>query len=248
MPDKNVPQKLRIRCLMHVPFEGPGAIEQWGQQRGHDFRAIRLFAGEPLPEVDQTDLLVVMGGPMSAHDEAEYSWLLPVKALIARCLERKVFVLGICLGSQLLAGSLGAVVRRHTHREIGWYPVTIRSDANSVMSALPAELMTFHWHGETYDVPPGALLRASSEGCAVQAFEHPAALGLQFHLEVDRSGVEQLLAHCGEEIGSGPFEQQPSSLLAMEQVHGDNARQALFLLLEQIHRKVTFSRDAGGRD
>lgn len=248
MPDQKIPQALRIRCLMHVPFEGPGAIEQGAEQSGHDFGAIRLFAGDPLPEVDQTDLLVVMGGPMSVHDEAEYSWLVPEKEFIARCLERKVFVLGICLGSQLLAESLGAVVRRHTHREIGWYPVTTRSDANSVMSALPAELMAFHWHGETYDVPPGAHLRASSAGCAVQAFEHPSALGLQFHLEVDRSGVEQLLRHCGQEIGSGSFEQQPSSLLALEQIHGGSARQALVLLLEQIQRKITLDRDAGGRN
>src|SRR6185312_11702960 len=214
-------RKMRIACIQHVSFEGPGNIAAWAADRGHTFRISRLYAGENLPVLDSFDMLVVMGGPMSVHDEADYEWLRPEKALVAECLKQKKFVLGICLGSQLLAEVLGTTVYRNHAREIGWFPVQFQTGAVglSCIMGLPATLDVLHWHGETYNLPPGCVQVAKSEGCAVQAFEHPSALGLQFHLEATANGLAELISHCGAEIGTGPYEQPPDAILSGESAH-----------------------------
>ena len=228
---------MRIVCLQHVAFDGPGAIEHWARTRGHDFAITRLFQEDPLPESASVDMLVIMGGPMSVHDEAEYAWLRAEKHLVERCLGSRKFVFGVCLGSQVLAQCLGARVYRNLHKEIGWYPIHRQpAAADSQTLQLPATTEVLHWHGETYDLPAGGSHLAASEGCPIQAFEHPSALGLQFHLEATRPSLEDLIRHCGEEIGSGPYEQPVEQILAGEQKHGDTARGVLF---ETLDRTVT---------
>jgi GMP synthase (glutamine-hydrolysing) len=201
---------------MHAPFEGPGNIWEWAAARGHDFRIGRLYAGEPLPGVPDLDLLVVMGGPMSVHDETEYPWLVAEKKLIRRCLASGKFVLGVCLGSQLLAEALGARVYRNRLKEIGWFPVEQQTGVNNshLLRTLPRQFIAFHWHGETYDLPPGTNHLASTEACPIQAFEHPFGLGLQFHLEMTPNGVSDLVHECVGDIGTGPFEQTSEQMLA----------------------------------
>ncbi len=231
---------MRITCLQHVPFEGPGNIETWAGERGHAFRIVRLYDGERLPDLNSFELLVVMGGPMSVHDEAEYEWLRPEKALVAQCLKQNKFVLGVCLGSQLLAEALGTPVYRNRVKEIGWFPIQMLPEASGSFSipGLPATLDVLHWHGETYSLPPGCVHLAKSEGCAVQAFEHPSALGLQFHLEATAKGLEALISHCGDEIGGGPYEQPPDAILSGEKAHGSAAKSALYAVLDNIFRRV----------
>lgn len=209
--------------------------------RGHVFTTVRLYRGEPLPRPDQFDLLVVMGGPMSVHDEAEFPWLRGEKALIADTLRRQGFVLGVCLGSQLIAEALGAAVRKNACKEIGWFPIRLAGGPDSLLPGLPGEFTVLHWHGETYDLPAGTSHLASSEGCAVQAFEHPCALGLQFHIEMQRPGLEGILEHCAHEIGSGRFEQDPGAILSGEQVHGAAARGALTSLLDRLQIRLVRS-------
>lgn len=237
MPPAGSP--LRVWCLTHVPFEGPEVIKDWALERGHEFQVARLWAGSPLPPASGIDLLVIMGGPMSVHDESEFAWLQAEKALVRECLEQGRFVLGVCLGSQILAECLGAAVRRNAHKEIGWFPIQITASGGSLFEGLPDSLMAFHWHGETYDLPPGTALRAASAGCAVQAFEHRHALGLQFHLEVKLEGVTQLLAHCAGEIGNGPYEQAPTRIQDGHQAHGEAARRVMLQLLDRMAAHVT---------
>jgi GMP synthase-like glutamine amidotransferase len=207
---------MNVCCLQHVPFEGPGAIEAWAGRRGHDFTTARLDCGEPLPDARDLDLLVVMGGPMSVHDEAAYPWLAAEKKLIAKCLVGGRFTLGVCLGSQLLAEALGARVIPSEFKEIGWFPVERCADntPSHLFSRLPPRFTVFQWHGETYDLPAGTRLLATSVACPVQAFEHPYALGLQFHLEMTLDGVSNLVRECVSGIGSGPYEQPPDRILA----------------------------------
>ncbi len=226
-------EKMRIACLQHVPFEGPGNIQDWAADRGHDFRIVRLCDRQSLPALDTFDLLVVMGGPMSVHDEAEYEWLRPEKALIAECLKQKKFVLGVCLGSQLLAEVLGTTVYRNKVKEIGWFPIQMQPESVGLFCH-----SVLHWHGETYNLPPGCTLLAKSEGCAVQAFEHPSALGLQFHLEATTDGLTELISQCGHEIGSGPYEQSSDAILAGEKAHGEAAKASLYGILDNIERRV----------
>src|SRR5580698_8576655 len=128
---------MQIACLQHASFEGPGNIERWAAMRGHSLRTIRLFEGEIAPGPDDFDLLVVMGGPMSIHDEADHAWLVPEKRLIAQCLERDKYILGVCLGSQLLASSLGSRVYRNRVREIGWFPIRRMGDAAGLFAGAP---------------------------------------------------------------------------------------------------------------
>jgi GMP synthase-like glutamine amidotransferase len=139
-------ETMRLRCLQHVPFEGPEEIAHWAGERGHTLGITKLFRDEPLPDAGEFDSLIVMGGPMSVHDEHLYPWLAGEKSLIARCLQERRFVLGICLGSQLLAEGLGTRVYRNAFKEIGWLPVRLRAGAaaGSLLEGLSAELTVLH--------------------------------------------------------------------------------------------------------
>jgi GMP synthase-like glutamine amidotransferase len=235
---------VRIACLQHVPFEGPGRIAEWATERGHSIETVRLYAGDPLPGVESFDLLLVMGGPMSVNDESEHAWLAPEKQLIRQCLSEGAdggrFVLGICLGSQLIASALGMPVYRNRVKEIGWFPVHLRPEASgsAYFSHLPETLNVFHWHGETYDLPLGCVHLASSEGCEIQAFEHPSALALQFHLEITEQGVSDLIRNCAGDIGSGPYEQPPEKLTAGEITGRLEAGASLYRMLDAVSAKV----------
>ena len=172
---------MRIRYLQHVPFEGPGAIASWAQSRGHALAGTFLSQGDPLPRPQDFDQLVVLGGPMSVHDDQEYPWLKDEKKLIADTLRAEKTVLGVCLGAQLLAHVLGGRVYRAPEMEIGWFPVQMRPEARSSRrtAGLPERFLAFHWHGETFDLPAGAAHLAETAACPNQAFEVAShALGI----------------------------------------------------------------------
>lgn len=184
---------------------------------------------------------------MSVHDEDRYPWLAGEKALVSECLLTGRFVLGVCLGAQIIAEQLGATVRRNRWKEIGWMPLrTTRTGAN-LIEDLPDGATVFHWHGETYDLPPGSALLASSEACEVQAFEHASALGLQFHLEASREGVEALVENCAEDIGTGPYEQSAMQILEGEQMHGGEARRLMGRVMDRIAARVAPGVETGKR-
>ena len=230
---------MNVHCLLHAPFEGPGNIAEWATARAHDLRIGRIYSGEPLPSALDIDMLIVMGGPMSVHDEIEHPWLVAEKKLIRRCLAYGKFVLGVCLGSQLLAEVLGARVYRNRHKEIGWFPVEqkMNGDYSDLFHNLPRKFVAFHWHGETYDLPPGTNHLASSEGCPIQAFVHPFALGLQFHLEMTPEGAADLVRECGNDIGTGPFEQTPQLILASAEPYRECGR-LLTEVLDGIQARI----------
>ena len=205
---------MRIHYLQHVPFEGLANILTWAQAGHHHVSSTALFRGEVLPSPELFDSLVVMGGPMSVHDEAQYPWLIGEKKLIEQSIKSGKLVLGVCLGAQLLADVLGAKVYRNKYKEIGWFPVRHLQE-ESVAAGLPRTFTAFHWHGETFDLPAGAVHLAESDGCANQAFEFGGkALALQFHLEVTRESVEGLVRNCAADITSGPYVQSADQMLA----------------------------------
>ena len=208
---------MRIHWLQHVPFEGLGSIEDWADRRGHALARTRLFADEALPRADAFEWLVVMGGPMSVHDEAALPWLAPEKSLVRAAVAAGRRVLGICLGAQLLAEALGGAVTRNAHREIGWSPLR-KAEAlrgHPLDAALPDGIEAFHWHGETFSLPPGAVPVASSAACANQGFVHgPRVAALQFHLETTPKSAQALIAQCGSELVAGPYIQTAAAMLA----------------------------------
>ena len=206
---------MRIHYLQHVAFEGLGYIETWARKRGHGLKATALFGGQPLPPVDDFDLLVVMGGPMGVYDYADHAWLTQEKTFIEQVLRQGKKVLGICLGAQLIADVLGAKVFKNQHKEIGWHPVERVPDASNAPLAdlIPDRCFAFHWHGDTFDLPAGTIHLAKSDACRHQAFFYPpGGLGLQFHLESTPKSIEALIAHCGHEMVPGPYIQSPAEI------------------------------------
>jgi GMP synthase-like glutamine amidotransferase len=165
-------------------------------ERGAQIRRVELDEGEPLPDWQGFDAIVAMGGPMSATDDAELPWLTAEKRLIAEAVRAGVPYWGVCLGVQLLAASLGARVYAGDEPEVGLLPIEITPEgrADPVFANLPDGLVTLQWHGDTFDLPEGAVRLAGSPAYTNQAFRYGNAYGVQFHLEVS-DGMAQEWAH-----------------------------------------------------
>lgn len=208
---------MRIHCLQHVPFEGPAGIADWAAARNHPITTTPLYVGAALPDQSAFDWLVVMGGPMGVHDEAELTWLSGEKAFLRETIAAGKTILGICLGAQLLAEVLGARVYRNREKEVGWFPIELTGAAkeSGPLAQLPDRLTVYHWHGDTFELPAGAAHLARSEGCAHQAFLWGGrVLGLQFHLESTPASVRALVAHCADDIVPARYVQSAEAMLA----------------------------------
>jgi len=228
---------MHIHVLQHVPFEGPARIAHWAQTRGHALTVSHLYAGDPLPELGAFDRLVILGGPMSVGDEAEHSWLRPEKARIGDAIAAGRSVVGICLGAQLIAEVLGARVHRNAHKEIGWFPIELTGAGrvHPLWQGLPAEQTVFHWHGDTFELPPGALHLASSSACAQQAFLfQERVIGLQFHLESAPETVDAICTHCADEIIPDTYVQTAEQMRAAGPDHYATINHSLETLLDRL--------------
>jgi len=201
-------------CLQHVPFEGPALLETWLAQKGVTLKT--MFVPETaLPDPRDCRGVIVMGGPMNIHQHDGHPWLAGEKRFLRQCLDRRVPVLGVCLGAQLLADALGARVGRNPQREIGWFPIRTTPEMRREFPALAEQMDVLHWHGDTFELPPGAIRVAASAACAEQGFYLPdVCLGLQFHVESTRDSVARLLAHCSDELTEDPFVQTPAQIVA----------------------------------
>jgi GMP synthase-like glutamine amidotransferase len=134
---------MRIAVLQHVEFEGPAAVADWAAGRGFPLRLFPLYRDPTLPSPADFDMLTVMGGPMSANDEAELSWLRPEIALVREAIAAEKIVLGICLGAQIIAKALGARVYPGRAKEIGWLPVQRTAGSHLLFDSLPDSFTAF---------------------------------------------------------------------------------------------------------
>ncbi len=225
-----------VHLLLHAPFEKPGAVLCWVRHRRLSAVLHRLYEGEPVPWPDPEDWVVVMGGPMSVHDERKYPWLAKEIRTIERAIAGGRRVLGICLGAQLMAAALGASVQPNSDKEIGWHEVRLLPGVGkaSLFAGFPARWMAFHWHGDRFAVPADARHLASSQACAEQAFEYGRrAAGLQFHLEVSDSDISRFIANAGDKLIKSQFIQSPAAMLGRARwIH--EARGLLGRLLENL--------------
>lgn len=187
---------MRILVFQHVSVEHPGVFRDIWAEAGHRFDQIELDEGQPIPDLAPYDLLVVMGGPMDVWQEDVHPWLSPEKAAIRRWvinLQRPF--LGICLGHQLLAESLGGQVSRMLKPEVGLVKIdlTPAGQKDPIFAGFPSQVETFQWHGaEISSLPPGAEILGSNSACVVQAMrwgEH--AYGFQYHCEITPSTVTE---------------------------------------------------------
>ncbi len=208
---------MRITCLQHIGYEGPEAIGRWASERGHSLEVVVPLL-EEFPDPSSVDLLVVMGGPMSAYDDEHHPWLAAERGFIRRAIAEGTPVLGVCLGAQLAAQALGGAARPHDVREVGWFParLTDAGRASRVLSVLPDEFVVGLWHGDTYDLPAGLETAALTEACPNQAFEaaQGRVVGLQFHLEWSRETLRGLVDRHGDWIEEGgPYVQSAEAFL-----------------------------------
>jgi GMP synthase-like glutamine amidotransferase len=203
---------MRAHVLQHVSFEGLGSIGSWLSQKSAHVTCTRFFESEPLPRLEGIDLIIALGGPMSVNDEEQYPWLQEEKCFIAEAISSGKTVLGICLGSQLIANALGSRVYPGEEKEIGWFSILGEPDIPDTFE-FPATTTVFHWHGETFDLPEEAVRLASSAACRNQAFQVGArAIGLQFHLETTCESANEIIGSCANELIAGRYIQTEQTL------------------------------------
>jgi GMP synthase (glutamine-hydrolysing) len=204
--------KNRWVVLQHVAWEGPGIIAQEAARRGYEVDVRRLDREDALPKADHIHGLVVMGGPLGAYEEASYPFLKKECELLATMARIGRPVLGVCLGAQLLAKALGAKVFPGHAAEIGFgsAELTAAAQRDPLFAGADDTLPVFHWHGDTFTLPDGAELLASSSTYAHQAFRFGnLAYGLQFHIEPDASTWAEWRPHLPEGlIDKASLEQQ----------------------------------------
>ena len=227
---------MRAHYFQHVPFEGLGSMETWLRGAGYEIGVTRWYAGELAPDPAGIDLLIVMGGPMSVNDLGEHPWLAPETDFIRRWIGAGRPLLGVCLGAQLIASALGARVYPNRVKEIGWFPVTAVTPVPENAFRFPPEQTVFHWHGETFDLPTGAIHLARSAGCAHQAFQVGRnVIGLQFHLETTPETAAALIANCRAELVPAPYVQEDAALRAAP----PEAYRAINALMARLLTRIT---------
>ena len=193
---------MSVLIIKNTTSEGPGTIADHLRDAPLTYFVRDLEAGEPLPDLDDFSHLVIMGGPMAVYEMHRYPFLINEALLIDKAIKANKHVLGICLGAQMIAHMLGAKVYRGAQKEIGWYEVSLTDEGmkDPCVSQLAVDgknvAQVFHWHGDTFDLPRGAVRLASSSMYPNQAFRFSDRVyALQFHIEVTPAIVREWLKH-----------------------------------------------------
>lgn len=201
---------MRLAVLQHVPFEGAGAIKNWADERG--YTVTNFLAENGFPNINDFDMLAVMGGPMGVYQTQQYPWIDSEKAFLQACIDAQKPIIGFCLGAQFLAAVLGSQVYKGDNgREIGYWPLDTATTAANL--AVPAVTNALHWHGDTFELPVGAKRLYSSAAYSNQGFIYnDRVIGLQFHWEIETSDVEALLSKCADELSADKWVQSATQI------------------------------------
>lgn len=205
-----------LHILQHAACEGPGAIADWAAVRKNcHIATTHLYRGESLPDHAAVDLLVVMGGPMNIYQDRDHPWLRAERKFIESHVRSGKPAVGVCLGSQFLADALGGRVIQNPQIEIGCFPVDFTAEARVRFPFLPQSLDVAHWHGDTFELPAGALHLASSAACANQGFLYEGrVLALQFHPEAARDDLSAWIEEFDGGLKPDAYVQDASAILA----------------------------------
>lgn len=190
-----------VLLIQNTRIEGSGHLGELLKSDGFDITSVNA-KHEQLPN-REFSLVVILGAPESANDDLPY--LLTEQQLIKKCVEKNIPVLGICLGSQLIAKTFGAKVYRGAQQEIGFYDDLKISNKSTLFSGFSSPFTVFHWHGDTFDLPDGAIRLVSSTNYPNQAFQYKSAVGLQFHLEVNEVMINLWLDNTVKKLEKIPY-------------------------------------------
>ena len=225
-----------IAIFRHTPAEGPGYFAKFLDERGIPWQLICIDAGDAVPDdISKFSGLVFMGGPMSVNDDLP--WIAPVLALIRKAVERDIPVLGHCLGGQLISKALGGVVTRNLIKEIGWGEATVSdNDMARAWFGATQSCEVFHWHGETFSLPQGAIHLLSSAHCANQAFALGKHLALQCHVEMTAEMIRSWGEVGADEIAAASSSPAVQSAAAMQAQMADKLPQ-LHAVARQLYQR-----------
>ena len=206
---------MKVHFVLHETFEVPGAYLKWAQERGHQVTTTKVYENETLPEsVDDIDFLIVMGGPQSPDEDREAFPYYDPQAeiqLIQKAIKSDRYIVGVCLGAQLLSVAYGAEYEHSPEREIGVFPITLTEAGlkDEHVKVLGPTLNTGHWHGDMPGLTEDAVVLATSQGCPRQIIRFSSRhYAFQAYLELDPEAVELLIAADGEDV----IEEQSSKL------------------------------------
>lgn len=221
---------LRVHVLQHVASEGVGSMREWFHSKDAVIHTTRVDLNQPLPDLNDIDWLIVMGGPMSVYQEEEHPWLIEEKRFIRAAIDANIRVLGICLGAQLIANAMGAKVYKNTQQEIGWFPIQKTHD---IATWLPDTATLLCWHGDCFDLPEGATSFATSAITSSQGFcLNPRVWALQFHLEAKTGTTDVFFRVTGASLPAGDYVQSLEELACED--HLEHSKQTIFGLLNYM--------------
>jgi len=236
---------VKIHCLEHLEKETLGNIGTWISQKGHTLTRTLLYEELLFPDPEEFDLLLIMGGTMSVYQEEDYPWLIPEKEFVEKVIDTGKPIFGSCFGAQIIAEVLGGRVTRNKFKEIGWHKVKFPERKNlggSISSELPSgmfqEFTAFMWHGDTFEIPAGAVRLFESEACPNQGFIYNKnVLGLQFHPEADRQWIRNLIDNSGHELVEGQYIQSEKEIYGQEDLF-EGSRYLAFSLMDWFEERL----------
>jgi GMP synthase (glutamine-hydrolysing) len=237
---------MALLVLQHIECEGPGYIADFAAGRELQLEVIRVFDGTPIPDPRNAEAMIVLGGPMNVFEEDRYPWLVAENAAIQAAVGENIPYLGICLGSQLLAKALGASVRRNPVEEIGFGDIRLTAEATQdpLFRGFPNVLPAFHWHEDTWELPAGGTLLASSAACPHQAFRYGRAYGFQFHVETSPEMVSDWIKEYSDQLRNCGLWDSADSIRAEAGSQTDAFRQQTLKLMANFWDLVVLRQGA----
>lgn len=211
---------MRIHYVMHAPFESIGMLDAWAKERGFFLCSHKIYEGEHLPNPEEVDFLISMGGPQSAIEWRKYPYLLQEVALMQTLLAKGSLIVGFCLGAQLLSIACGAKVIKSPHSEVGVYPIYLTEEGKKdpITSLMPDSMEVLHWHQDMAGIPANAVILAENKACPQQIVRFTnKALGFQCHLEVDVKRVKDFIKNNPGDLQlKGEYISDEKSILASD--------------------------------
>ncbi len=226
---------MKIHYIMHAPFESIGALDRWAKEKGYFLCSHKIYEGALLPNPQEVDFLISMGGPQSAVEWRDYPYLINEVALMQTLLTKGAHVLGFCLGAQLLSIACGSRVEKSHEPEIGIYPIELTEEGKKdpISSIIPDGLKVLHWHHDMIIPPKDSKVLAKSKACPYQIVRFTEkALGIQCHMEVDQKRVKDFIRNSPNDLKlKGSY---VSDIEQLSSVNYDEMNRTLFKIMDAL--------------